>query len=104
MAKYRIKVEVLTDETELMEELRTGIECEGFTIIAERGDDQITTAFHNVSVDDVAGAIEANDELMEAAIIANGMRQAHNFRQQTKHNAVIEALFRMAERKAKEQI
>lgn len=42
MAKYRIKIEALDPEEELRAEYRIGIECEGFTIIANRKDDYRT--------------------------------------------------------------
>lgn len=77
MAKYRIKVEALDPAEELWAEYRIGIECEGFTIIANRSDGH-QTAIHDMNHADIAECMASDQELMEAACIARGMFEARN--------------------------
>ena len=77
MAKYRIKVESLDPAEELRAEYRIGIECEGFTIIANRSDGH-QTAIHDMNHADIAECMASDQELMESACIAQGMFEARN--------------------------
>ena len=86
MAKYRIKVEALDPAEELRAEYRVGIECDRFYLVAitdedKDGDESQQVALENVNKLDIAQSIFENDVLMEAAIIADGLRRAREYRQ-----------------------
>lgn len=75
---YRIKVEVIGDEkdSEVVNRLREGVECDGFAIIANEGK-RGKTLIHDISIIDLACIIEGSDELMGASVIAKALREAH---------------------------
>ena len=78
--KYRIKIEPINgNNEELIAEWRMGIECEGFTIIADKGDG-VDTSIHQMSIADVAHAIAAGDDTIHAAYIAIGIDKAKEAR------------------------
>lgn len=78
--KYRIKIEPINgNNEELIAEWRMGIECEGFTIISDKGDD-VDTSIHQMSIADVAHAIAAGDDTIQAAYIAVGIDKAKEAR------------------------
>jgi len=86
MAKYRIKVEALDPAEELRAEYRVGVECDRFYFAAitdadEDGDKNQQVALENVNKLEIAESIFENDVLMEAAIIADGLRRAREYRQ-----------------------
>ena len=51
-----------------------GIECEGFALIADGGDQNIV-AIHRMSVDGISDAMKNEDKLMSAAILAKAKRE-----------------------------
>ena len=78
---YRVKVEVIGKEQEgheISETLRGGVECNGFTIIADNCDG-CTTVFHHVTTMDVAKAMASSGTLMAAATIAKAVREAKKY-------------------------
>ena len=76
MARYRIKVEALDPSAEeLRAELRMGIECEGFVIMADQGDDGCISAEH-MSVTKAAELMNLNDNMIESVCIAKAMAEA----------------------------
>jgi hypothetical protein len=84
MAKYRIKVEALDPAEELRAEYRVGIECDRFYFAAitdadKDGDKGQLVALENVNKLDIAGSIFENDTLMEAALIADGLRRGEEY-------------------------
>jgi hypothetical protein len=87
--KYRIKVEPINgNDEELDAEYRMGIECSGFTIIADKGG-KACVALHNVNVMDIAMSIEKSAELIKAAYVAIAMaegRQAADRIERAKNN------------------
>lgn len=75
---YRIKIEVIGTEDEkckIDETLRGGVDCSGFVILCDKGDDTSTAILHHVSNIDVACAIAGSGELMAASLIAQAMRE-----------------------------
>ena len=79
MAKYRIKVKVLDPKEKVSEELLNGWECDGFFMCAsEENGDTIdnTVVIHDTNTSNMARAIFKSTELMEAAMIAQGMEEA----------------------------
>ena len=76
MAKYRIKIEAVhPEEMELSASYRVGIECDGFAIIGDCGDEAGTT-IEGMSIYDIAECIATSPELLEAAIIAAAIDDA----------------------------
>lgn len=73
--KYRIKVEPINgNDEELDAEYRLGIDCQGFTIIADQGESN-NVGIYKMSLADIACSIRVDDTLLEAAYIAIGMDQ-----------------------------
>lgn len=84
MAKYRIKVEALDPAEELRAEYRMGVECDRFYFVAitDDGEDNAQgqqIGLENVNKLDIAESIFENDVLMEAAIIADGLRRGRDY-------------------------
>ena len=82
MAKYRIKVEALDPAEELRAEYRVGIECDKFYIAAISGEGReegVELALMDVNKLDIAKSIFESDILMEAAIIADGLRRGRDY-------------------------
>ena len=52
-----------------------GVDCSGFVILCDTGDDTSTAILHHVSNIDVACAIAGSGELMAASLIAQAMRE-----------------------------
>lgn len=71
--KYRIKVEVLgepdKDSLKVLETVGEGFECNGFVILGDRVEDTVTF-IHDMSIDEVAKSIVPDEDLMQAAILA----------------------------------
>ena len=90
MAKYRIRIEALDPAEELRAEYRMGIECDGFTIIIDSGD-QTGSAIHEMSREDIATAIAHDEDLLSAAIVAKAMAEANRMEREMKSSRVIDA-------------
>ena len=77
MSNYRIVIEAISEhgKKELPEELRGGVECEGFVIIADKGEGS-TTVIQDVNKIDIASSLACSNALMSAAHIAKAMREA----------------------------
>lgn len=82
MANFRIKVEVLNPEMEVVEDLKNGVECEGFFLCADQGKEQ-TVHIEHMSVMDIAADIAADTNLMQAAFIAHGIEEARLMKEHT---------------------
>ena len=77
---YRITIEPISEEAqELPDNLKSGIECSGFTLLADFGDRSMNS-IQNVSVLDIAQAIFKESVLMRAAHIAKAMHEANEMR------------------------
>lgn len=79
MANYRIKVEPIGELNENMmpdDDLRMGVECDGFTIIADRDEEHDTVYAAHMSVNDIATIIASNTFMLKAAYVAKAMREA----------------------------
>lgn len=82
MAKYRIKVEALDPAEELRAEYRMGVECDRFYFAAISGEGReegMELALENMNKLDIAKSIFESDILMEAAIIADGLRRGRDY-------------------------
>lgn len=89
---YRIVVTPISEEAQdLPDDLRCGIECKGFTLIADLGD-RCLCAFQNVSTFDIAQAMSKESNLMQAAHIAKAMREAAQMKQSDRFSDFIGAL------------
>lgn len=77
--KYRIRIECTDAEEQKRfdKELEDGVECDGFALIANKGKLKGSAILYDISIIDLACLIEGNDALMEAAIIAKGLDEAH---------------------------
>lgn len=91
MAKYRIRVEALDPAEELRAEYRMGIECEGFLIVADKGDGH-NTSIHKLSPVEMAGMIANDPDLINVACIALGMVEGNMYRQARKREKVLKIL------------
>ena len=79
MANYRIKVEPIGELNEDMmpdDDLRMGVECDGFTIIADRDEEHGTVYAAHLSITDIATIIAGNAFMLKAAYIAKAMRES----------------------------
>ena len=80
MANFRIKVEALNSKMNVDEELRNELECDGFFLVGHTEQDNNTTedtvAINMVNNFDMAIAIAKSEDLLEAAIIAQGIDEA----------------------------
>ena len=77
---YRIIVEPISEEAQdLPDDFKSGIECSGFTLLADLGD-RTMRCIQSVSVLDIAQAIFKESALMQAAHIAKAMREANDMR------------------------
>lgn len=74
---YRITIEPLNDAAKknLEGEERLTIECEGFQLVADRGD-RTSNIVMGMSVVELANEFRQEDTLIEAAIIAEAMDRA----------------------------
>ena len=90
MSKYRIRIEALDPSEELRAEYRMGIECDGFTILIDDGD-QTGSAIHQMSREDIATAIADDEDLLSAAIVAKAMAEANRMEREMKSGRVIDA-------------
>lgn len=76
MANYRIKVEPIGELNEDMmpdDDLRMGVECDGFTIIADRYEEHGTVYVEHMSIIDIATTIASDAFMLKAAYIAKAM-------------------------------
>lgn len=101
MAKYRIKIEALDPAEELRAEYRIGIECEGFTIIANRSDGH-QTAIHDMNRADIVDCMVSNQDMMEAACIARGFFEAKSVARRFDEEKVMSRIARSFAEKLRE--
>lgn len=102
MMKYRIKVEGVAPDAEVPEELKTGVECEGFFMGLDRGD-ITTTAIQELTSVAMAAMIARNTDALEAAIIAQGMEKARQMRKVRSMETFKDLLDNMADRDEEEK-
>ena len=89
---YRIVVTPISEEAQdLPDDLRCGIECSGFTLLADLGDRTLCAVQH-VSTIDLAQAMSKESNLMQAAHIAKAMREAVQMKQSDKVSDFISVL------------
>lgn len=91
MGKYLIKVESTEHDEALDQRYQKGIECDGFVIMADKGEGA-TTCMHDVSIDTISDMILLDSKLMEAAILAEAKRKIEELMEQSKIEAKADAL------------
>jgi carbamoylphosphate synthase large subunit len=75
MGKYLIKVESMDHDEVLNSEYVEGIECDGFVVLAHKGDG-CQVAIHQVNVDIISDMIAGSRKVMAASVLAKGKREA----------------------------
>ena len=75
MGKYQIRVESMDYDEVLDSELGEGIECDGFVVLAHKGECS-QVAIHNVNVDMISDMIAGSRQVMAASVLAKGKREA----------------------------
>ena len=70
MANYRIKVEVLNDNMERIEQLECGMDVEGFVILANVDSERSVNCIMHMSRKDIADAIHGDRPIVEAALLS----------------------------------
>lgn len=79
MARYRIKVEALDPSAEeLRAELRMGIECEGFVVMADQGDGGCTSIEH-MNIAKAAELMSGNAEMIKTACLARAIAEGRTY-------------------------
>ena len=87
---YRIKVEVIGEETEdykINETLRGGVDCNGFVILCNK-EDSSEVAIHRVSNIDIATMLAPSGEMMAASLLAQAMREGKKYLQESRNPLV----------------
>lgn len=91
MGKYLIKVESMDHDEQLNQEYQDGIECDGFVIMADKGEGA-TVAVHGVSINDISDMIQGESKLRQAAILADAKRRIMDIAMKDKAESKVEAL------------
>ena len=74
MGKYRIRVESMDHDEVLDSEYVEGIECDGFVVLAHKGEG-CNVAIHHVNVDIISSMIAGNSKMMAAGVLAKSKRE-----------------------------
>lgn len=74
MGKYRIRIESMDHDEVLNSEFVEGIECDGFVVLAHRGEG-CQVAIHDVNVDMISDMIAGSRKVMAASVLAKGKRE-----------------------------
>lgn len=91
MGKYLIKVESMDHDEQLDQVYQDGIECDGFVIMADKGEGA-TVAVHGVSIDDISDMIQGESKLRQAGILAEAKRRIMDIAMKDKAESKVEAL------------
>ena len=75
MGKYRIRIESMDHDEVLDSEYVEGIECDGFVVLANKGED-CQVVIHQVNVDTISDMIAGSRKMMAASVLAKGKREA----------------------------
>ena len=88
MANFKIIVEPLNTDVEVVEELRTGLECDSYFLVGHSEltatESSDTVSINEITRLDMAIAIAKSDELLEAAMIARGIEEGRLMRKNRK--------------------
>lgn len=95
--RYKVKVEVLEPGVEVSKEILDGVECDGFALIAIHGEDERSTAFEHVSIDEVAHAIAGSAELSAASVIARAYKEANSIMAKDKLRGLADMFAKISE-------
>lgn len=90
---YKIKVEVIGEEGEnkVDQSLVDGVECSGFTIIAQQ-DDGCVGAIHAVSKFELAKDFSSSGTLMAAAHLGKALREAAKMEAEDERHSIMSKL------------
>ena len=88
---FKVKMESEPSSEAFLEKFGEGIECEGFCVIG-KSDDGTSVAIHHMNVMGLANAIADSDELMAAAAIAKGLREAREIQAHGKLKGLADLL------------
>lgn len=91
MGKYLIKVESMDHDEAMDEQYQRGIECDGFVIMADKGEGA-TVCMHHVSIDTISNMIVHESKVMQAAILADAKRQIMAMAAKDEAGKKVEAL------------
>lgn len=91
MGKYLIRVESMDHDEQLDQRYQKGIECDGFVIMADKGEGAMTS-MHKVSIDTISDMIQGDSKLMQAAILADAKRRIMDIAMKDKAESKAEAL------------
>ena len=91
MGKYLIKVESMDGDEQLDQRYQKGIECDGFVIMADKGEGA-TTSLHKVSIDTISDMIQGDSKLTQASILADAKRRIMEIAMKDKAESKVEAL------------
>ena len=75
MGKYQIRIESMDHDEVLDSEYVDGIECDGFVVMANKGD-RCQVAIHQVNVDTISDMIAGSRKVLAASVLAKGKREA----------------------------
>lgn len=95
--RYKIKVELLEPGIEVSKEMQDGVECEGFTLIAMQGEDERSTAFEHVTIEEIARAIAGSAELSAASVIAKAYKEAGSIMAKDKLRGLADMFAKISE-------
>ena len=96
MAKYRIRVESMDPaDEELRAEFRMGIDCDAFCFLMKT-EDGWDVAIHDVNTEDIAFGIAESPQLLAAAIIARGIRDAMRYKRELRGDGLLGMFERIA--------
>lgn len=92
MAKYRIRVEALEDGCQFDEDFQTVMECEGFCMILDKGDNA-AEVIHGMTFMQLAENIAVCDNVLPAAGIARAIVEAKASLRKYKVSNVLDHIF-----------
>lgn len=95
--RYKVKVEVLEPGVEVSKEMQDGVECEGFALIAINGENESSTAFEHVIIEEIALAIAGSAELSAASVIARAYKEAHSIMAKDKLRVLADMFDKISE-------
>ena len=88
MGKYRIKVESMDHDEVLDSEFVEGIECDGFVVLAHKGD-KCQVAIHQVNLDILSDMIAGSRKMIAASALAKGKMEARDMLRKDKMDDLL---------------
>ena len=91
MGKYLVRVEAMDGDEKLDMEYTDGIECDGFVVLAHKGDG-CQVAIHQVNVDMISNMIAGSHKVMAASALAKGKREAADMLRRDEMDGMLDRL------------